>query len=62
MVRSSIQLKDLAPELKEKYPFSDRLIYLNREIVYLERKLVEPAKVLGWYLLPPGGLKLVPVT
>lgn len=41
LVRSLIQSRDLAHKLKVKNPFSDRLIHLNREIRYLEKKLAE---------------------
>ena len=41
LVRSLIQLKDIVRVLKEKKPFSERLIYLNKEIQHLETKLIE---------------------
>ena len=41
LVRSLIKSKDLAIKLKSDDPFSQRLIYLNREITYLEEKLIE---------------------
>ena len=39
LVRSLIQSKGLAEELKAKKPISQRLLYLNRDIEYLETKL-----------------------
>lgn len=39
LVRAIIESKDEAYRLKKDSPFSDRLIYLNREITYLETKL-----------------------
>ncbi len=41
LVRSLIQSQDLARVLKEEKPFSERLIYLNKEIQYLETKLTD---------------------
>ena len=41
LVKSLIQSKDLAGELKAKKPISQRLFYLNREIEYLEAKLTQ---------------------
>jgi len=41
LVRSLIQSKDLVHTLKAENPISDRLIHLNREINYLEKKLAE---------------------
>ena len=41
LVRSLIESRELAGELKENDPFSQQLIYLNREINYLEVKLTQ---------------------
>jgi hypothetical protein len=41
LVRSLIHSQDLARKLKEENPFSERLIYLNKEIRYMEDKLIE---------------------
>lgn len=41
LLRSLIESRDLASKLKQENPFSDRLVYLNREITYLEKKLAE---------------------
>ena len=41
LLRSLIESKQLAARLKQDQPFSDRLVYLNREITYLEKKLAE---------------------
>ena len=41
LVRSLIKSKDMAFKLKEKNPFSDRLLFLNVEIPYLEAKLIQ---------------------
>ena len=41
LVRSLIKSQDLARKLKEENPFSERLIYLNKEIKYLEAKLTK---------------------
>ena len=41
LLRSLIESRDLATRLKQENPFSDRLVYLNREIAYLEKKLAE---------------------
>jgi hypothetical protein len=41
LVRSLIQSKDMVRQLKAEKSFSDRLIHLNREIKYLEKKLAE---------------------
>ncbi len=39
LVRSLIQAKDRTDKEKSEYPFSRRLVLLNREITYLEGKL-----------------------
>ena len=41
LVRSIIESKDRAYQLKKDNPFSDRLIFINREITYLEKKLAQ---------------------
>ena len=41
LVRSLIKSQDLARKLKEENPFSERLIYLNKEIRYMEARLIE---------------------
>jgi hypothetical protein len=41
LVRLLIQSKNMVRQLKAEKPFSDRLIYLNREIKYLEKKLAK---------------------
>ena len=41
LVRSMIKSQDLARKLKEENPFSERLIYLNKEIRYMEARLIE---------------------
>ena len=41
LLRSLIESRELAARLKQENPFSDRLVYLNREITYLEKKLAE---------------------
>jgi hypothetical protein len=41
LVRSLIQSKDMAHQMKAEKSFSDRLNHLNREIKYLEKKLAE---------------------
>ena len=41
LLRSLIESRELAARLKQENPFSDRLVYLNREIAYLEKKLAE---------------------
>ena len=41
LLRSLIESKEMAALLKQEQPFSDRLVYLNREITYLEKKLAE---------------------
>jgi hypothetical protein len=41
LVRSLIESKDKAGKLEENDPFSRQLIYLNREINYLEVKLTQ---------------------
>jgi hypothetical protein len=41
LVRSLIKSKDTAFKLKEEDPFSDRLLFLNIEIPYLEAKLIQ---------------------
>ena len=41
LVRSLIKSQDLARKLKEGNPFSERLIYLNKEIRYMEARLIE---------------------
>ena len=44
LVRSLIQAKERARAIRESTPFSERLVCLNREISYLERKLAEVRK------------------
>jgi hypothetical protein len=41
LIGSLIKSKEMAFKLKEKYPFSDRLLFLNVEIPYLEAKLIQ---------------------
>jgi hypothetical protein len=41
LLRSLIESKQMAARLRQEQAFSDRLIYLNREISYLEKKLAE---------------------
>ena len=41
LIRSLIKSKEMAFKLKEKNPFSDRLLFLNVEIPYLEAKLIQ---------------------
>lgn len=41
LVRSLIHSKNMLHKLKAENTFSDRLIHLNREIKYLEKKLAE---------------------
>ena len=41
LIRSLIKSKEIAFKLKEKSPFSDRLLFLNAEILYLEAKLIQ---------------------
>ena len=41
LVRSLIKSKEMALKLKDKNPFSDRLLFLNVEIPYLEAKLIQ---------------------
>ena len=44
LVRSLIKSQDLARKLKEENPFSERLIYLNKEVRYMEDKLIKLRK------------------
>jgi hypothetical protein len=44
LVRSLIQMQDLARKLKIEKPSSDRLRHMNQEIDKLEHKLVEVRK------------------
>ena len=44
MVKSLIQMKKQAQSLRENTPFSKRLVFLNREISCLERKIGEVRK------------------
>ena len=44
LLRSLIESRELAAKLKREDPFSDRLVYLNREITYLEKKLASSTK------------------
>ncbi len=41
LVREIVQTKGQAHKQKSVNPFTQRLIYLNREIAYLEQKLAE---------------------
>jgi len=41
LVRSLIESKDMAGKLKRNDPFSRQLVYLNKEINYLEVKLTQ---------------------
>jgi len=41
LVRSIIKSRDTAKKLKMEKPFSQSLVFLNREIEYLEAKLVQ---------------------
>jgi hypothetical protein len=41
LVRALIKSQDLARKLKEENPFSEHLIYLNKEIRYMEEKLIK---------------------
>ena len=41
LIRSLIKSKEMAFKLKDKNPFSDRLLFLNVEIPYLEAKLIQ---------------------
>ncbi len=41
LVRSLIKSQDLARKLKKENPFSERLIYLNKEIKYMEDQLTK---------------------
>jgi hypothetical protein len=45
LVRSLIKSQDLARKLKEENPFSERLIYMNKEVRYMEDKLIKLRKV-----------------
>jgi hypothetical protein len=52
LVRSLIKSQDLARKLKEENPFSERLIYMNKEVRYMEDKLIKLRKVRGDNLRP----------
>ena len=41
LLRSIVKSKDTAQKLKMEKPFSQRLVFLNREIEYLEAKLIQ---------------------
>jgi hypothetical protein len=45
LVRSLIKFQDLARKLKEENPFSERLIYMNKVVRYMEDKLIKLRKV-----------------
>ena len=44
LVRSLIQSTDIVRVLKEQKPFSERLVYLNKEFGYMEDKLLKVRK------------------